>query len=441
MAQAARQEGGDALLDLEQNHDEPRPDICTRFQVGIVFVIFVTFRAADRVFSKALNTSLNSTVYIVMWQNILWPFAIQIMTVFVIVGYVMLQRWQGNAEYNLRFFMPRNPLASSRGAIPMHQMALFSLGDQLQAALQAAPSAFLALTVQNVISSFVIIWIAMVAYFWIKTRYKQVHFVGMILVVLAAVVQLAPFITNNDCTKDALQSEHPNCFKAYKNSLGQWTVLSLGQMILWYTMFLFSTAPGAVSNVYKQKVLQGCDADIFFVTFWSGWWQMLWGWLCVPLLWLPIPGQISPSETFGAIADTLSCFAGNVPHVGDESCAASPAPWVWMVAYLGFNLAFNLCILWLTKRMSAAWTQVATGVCLNLSDIFGSLKFIAGSSAQPMSLHDWLATGFVTVSLWVYNLEPEVKANDGGSKEKGVGDMPEKVAGVDSSVKKGSSER
>lgn len=414
MAQTARPEAGDALLDLEQNHHQPRASLWSRFQVAVVFVIFVTFRAADRVFSKALQNELKNPAYNTVWQNLLWPLAVQILTMGLIAGYVLMQRMQGNSQYSWRFFLPNNPLASSSGAIPMVQLALFSLGDQLNAALQAPPTPFVAQPVQNTMTSMVIIWMAPIAFFWIKTKFKQVHFVGMSLVVMAALVQLAPQISNMDCSELALQSAKADCFKAYWSPLGdgRWVVISMEQMVLWYVLFLVSTVPSAASNVYKQKVLQGHDADVFYVTFWSGWFQVVWGWLCMPILWIPLPGQkvLSPGDTFAVIGDALSCIAGNVPHPGDETCAKSPAPWVWIIFYLGFNLTFNVAFMWLIKRMSAGWAQVANGLCLNLCMIFSSLHFIMGSSAEALTIYDWLAAFLVSISLWVYNLEPEVSA-------------------------------
>jgi hypothetical protein len=378
------------------------------------------------------------------------------MTTGLIGGYVLMQRWQGNKEYNCRFFLPYNPLASSRGAMPMYQLALFSLGDQLNAAMSSPASPFVSQAIQSVMTNFVLIWMAIIAYLWIRSRFKQVHFVGMALVIMACAVQIAPSITNNDCSEEALKQQNVDCFRAYHSPLdgGKWILLTVGSMIFWYALFLLSTAPAAVSNVYKQKVLQGCDADVFYVTFWSGWFQVLWGWLCIPLLWIPLPGQevLRPGDTFRAIGDTLSCIAGNVPNPGDGTCAGVPAPWVWIILYLAFNVTFNLALTWLTKRMSAAWAQVATVLCLNLCNIFSSLKFVMGSSAQPLTLYDWLGAILVSIALWVYNLEPEVIADGkeftqqaaGSFMADGHANIAEKIAGANpggSFAKQGSFQR
>jgi len=169
-----------------------------------------------------------------------------------------------------------------------------------------------------------------------------------------------------------------------------------------------SVVPGAASNVYKQHVLQGADVDVIYAAWWSGNFQVLWGWFCVPMMWIHMPGQnLLPSQTMQSFFDTLSCLAGNVPHPGEEHCATFPTPWFWFGVYCGFNLAFIVLMLWLTKKMSATWAQIAIVLCFDLTNIFGMVPLIAGGAAQPMSFNDWLATALASLALWVYNLQPE----------------------------------
>jgi len=158
------------------------------------------------------------------------------------------------------------------------------------------------------------------------------------------------------------------------------------------------------------------DLDVVYATWWSGNFQVLWGILLFWINWIPLPDQKvqPPSATFGMIRDTWQCFIGEIPHPGDESCAASGGPaYTWFVIYLCFNLTFNICLLWLTKRMSAMWAQIATTLCLDLTNIFSQFQFIVGSSAQAMTLSQWLATALASVALWTYNLEPEILPGQG----------------------------
>jgi len=396
--------------------------LCERFAVAIVFVIFVTFRAADRVFLKVVSNDLNKGSYNLIWSNIIWPVAIQFMTICMIMGYILVQRCMGNREYDLKFFLPGNPQASARGPVPILQLALFSIGDQLNAALSSPASPFVSQAIQSVMTNAILIWMAIIAYFWIRARFHQVHYVGMALVMMACMVQLSQKFSTNDCSPTGMENDE--CFSSYHSPLdgGKYVKLTVGAMILWYSLFFVSTIPAAVGNVYKQKVLQGMDVDVFYATWWSGNFQVLWGWLCIPLMWIPLPGQstISPAETLSAFWDTLACFGGAMPHPDDGTCHTSPPPWLYLIVYLLFNLSFNMAFLWLTKRISAAWAQVATVLCLGLCNIFSTMKFIMGDSAQPLSLNDWLGIIIVGIALWVYNLESE-KTADGEVTQQAVG--------------------
>merc|ERR1711908_65870 len=117
-----------------------------------------------------------------MLSNFIWPFAVQVMTLGMIVAYVAVLRSSGDTRYTWRFFLPGNKMAATLGAVPLYQFALFSLGDQLNAAIQAPPSAFVSQTMQSVMSNTTVIWTALLALAFLNTRFGQVHAIGCILI-------------------------------------------------------------------------------------------------------------------------------------------------------------------------------------------------------------------------------------------------------------------
>jgi hypothetical protein len=423
------------LTSTEVENDVPTIDApmstCEKLAVPIVFTIFVVFRAADRVFLKCVNNALKATAFNLAFGNIIWPFAMLIVTFFMVFFYVLLQRRQGNKQYDCSFFLLGNKNASSMGPIPTYMLALFSLGDQLNAALSSPASAFVSQAIQSVFTNFIIVFMAIVGFFWIKVRFKGCHYLGMALVFVASGVQFLPFLIKNDCsipkqfpdpstgsdTCSDTVTEHctVTCFAAYHSpdQGGEWIKMTAGSMAFFYILFIVSTIPAAVSNVYKQKVLQGVDADIFYVTWWSGFFQLLWGWCCIPMMWIPLPGQptLPPQDTFSAVWQTFECIAGHDPTGDNPSCAEGTPPWIYVILYFSFNATFNLCITWLIKRISAMWVQIATVLCLNLCNIFSSMRIISGSSAQALTAYDWAGALIVSGALWVYNMQPEVTAD------------------------------
>jgi len=234
-------------------------------------------------------------------------------------------------------------------------------------------------------------------------------------------VSIADKLESNDCSAAGLIQNPRGCLTAYRTASGSYKKFDdISSAVLWYGLFLLSTVPMAVSSCYKQKVLKGVNLDVMYAVWWSGNFQVVWGILLFWVNWIPLPEQKVqlPSETFQLIADTWSCLQGNVPHPGDEACAADGAPGIkWFIIYLFFNLSFNICYLWLTKRMSAVWAQIATALCLCLTNIFSQFPFLVGDAAQLMTLSQWLGTIMAAVALWIYNLQPEIQAEE-NSKDK-----------------------
>jgi len=218
----------------------------------IVFTIFVTFRASDRIFLKDIQNGLQRSSYNLIWANVIWPVLIQLMTAIMIACYVTYRRMQGDLTYDWKFFLPGNVKASSLGAVPMMQLALFSMGDQLNAAISAPPSPFVTLPIQSVMTNMVIVYTAIIAFWWLGTRYRQVHLIGILLIVIAIMVQFGPAVTNNDCSEEGLSKGL--CFSSYKNTQGEWVELTTAAMICWYLLFGISFVPASFGNVYKQKV-------------------------------------------------------------------------------------------------------------------------------------------------------------------------------------------
>eukprot|EP00927_Polykrikos_kofoidii_P019100 TRINITY_DN18901_c0_g1_i2.p1 TRINITY_DN18901_c0_g1~~TRINITY_DN18901_c0_g1_i2.p1 ORF type:complete len:463 (-),score=30.82 TRINITY_DN18901_c0_g1_i2:32-1300(-) len=399
-----------------------------KFAVAIVFTIFVVFRALDRVFMYRVCKYMGDPRYNLILMNLFWPISVQCIIVALLLGNIMVKRCQGNFGYSFDFFLPGYSGASPTGPVPLYKMALFSLGDQLSVAASAAPAAFVSLPMQSIMSNFCVVATVGIASMWIGTQFKQAHYIGCALIIVSVVVGIADRLESNDCEPDGLSKGL--CLRSYKDASGDYALLSTGSMMFWSFLYVFSTVPTAVSNVYKQWVLQGLDLDVLYACWWGGNFQVVWGLLLFWVNWLPLPGQptLLPSESFQLIGDTWQCFIGNVPHASDKSCAEEGGPAItWFIIYLCFNFSFTFCILWLTKRMSATWAQLATTLCFDLTNIFSQFRVLVGKSAKPMSLSQWLGTALASLALMTYNLEAESardRSPSGCQLQSPAGDTP-----------------
>jgi hypothetical protein len=368
-------------------------------------------RAMDRIFLKRVNDYMVNYNFVLM--SLFWPISMGVLTFFVMIGYVSFRRWQTkDKKFSWRWFMPGSKAATATGvSVAVWKLSLLSFFDQLNASIQAPAQGYLSQPVQSLLSNLARIWTVGLAFWWLKTRFRQVHYIGCILIIISVLVGIADKLENSDCSESGLADG--DCFNSYHNSAGQYVMLTTGACILWWSIYIIGTVPLAVGNVYKQWLLKAGDMDIWYATFWAQEWQVVWGLLFFPLGWIPYPDQkhYSPGDTGSLIADSWSCFVGNIPNPDDPAdhyCAADGGPAImWFGVYMIFNLGFNMLFYYLTKRMSAVWATIATTLCLDLTNIFSQFSFLMGEGAELMSLCMWLGTIIASIALWVYNLEKE----------------------------------
>jgi len=342
-------------------------------------------------------------------------------------------------RYGFSFFMPSATIATVAGrAYPQWRLALFSLWDQLNAAITGLPSPYISQNDQGIMSNFVIIWTVIISIFYLGTRYDTEHYLGCALILMSGLVS----VVVNLQTNNPPLGEYAAAGGTLQQSSWQW-----------YLIYVLGTVPSGISNCYKQKCLKSVDLEVMYASFWSGNWQIMWGLLTFPINWIPMPPPApanAPSETGVFLGRAWTCFLGHVPmnasglpylpptntstivpnvcnfteleydyDPGDQVCAApGGSAAVWFIVYIVFNVTFNVLLLWLTKRMSATWAQIGTVLCLDLASVFSQFSFLMGDEAQLLTLQQWFGLIIAAIAMWVYNLKDERGAN--GEQVKGV---------------------
>lgn len=179
-------------------------------------------------------------------------------------------------------------------------------------------------------------------------------------------------------------------------------------------------------RVQKSMADYTVNLDVMWSFFWSGMWQVFWGFLLYPLSWVPWPtptghNEAGPSTLSQDLKDSWTCFMGRNPKPSVTTCSAEPA-WLWFMMYLLFNVFFNLFFLWLIKRLSGTWASIGSILCGNLCGVFSQFELFAGPSAQKLTMEQWMALILSSIAMWVYNIEEEVDVNGKsvyGEKEQG----------------------
>ena len=171
-------------------------------------------------------------------------------------------------------------------------------------------------------------------------------------------------------------------------------VLSTGGMSFSATIVLYfmSIVPSALSNIYKERKLKELDMNEVHTSTIVSFWQLLIGFVFLPLMSLPALGEggppveghvntyvttyrsidrllkrlvfvfsplmtlcvvlggLSRSEVTSQLSDGFSCFMGTNPKDPDHDCSNSA---VILLVYILLNFLYNIMMLAITKRGSA----------------------------------------------------------------------------------------
>mmetsp|Transcript_73641 Transcript_73641/g.193197 ORF Transcript_73641/g.193197 Transcript_73641/m.193197 type:complete len:527 (-) Transcript_73641:21-1601(-) len=427
-----------------------------KFLIPTVFVVFILVRALDRIFLYRIQKSMASYTTTVM--SIYWPPMVQVMCFFVCLGHLAKKKYvDGDKSISMAWFSPWNPNASSQGIVPMIWVAQFSFWDQLNAIISAPPGPFIPLVLQTPLNNTVVLFTAFISYFYLHTRFKMVHYAGILLILISCLcgvlvelqgpdpsickgLHLAQKAMDNpympstlvsDETRWAVGNATDNCIiglPPYKDANGNVTYIPFSILALMYFLFILAVVPASFGNCYKQKKLKQVNLDVMWSFFWAGMWQVVWGLVMYPAVWIhwPSPGssddsQASPSTMGRDIHDSWLCFTGVNPNASITTCDGDPA-WVWFIVYLLFNVFYNVFFNWLIKKLSGTWASIGSILCGNLCGILSQYAIFAGNSAELMNLEQWTALVLSSVAMWVYNVDDEVDVHGDsvwGQKEKG----------------------
>ena len=402
--------------------------------VPVVFTFYFVMRAVDRIFNTRIAQILSSPVYLTVYSQVIFPVGLMLMQMLLSVGYVLLMRyWFKNQEYGLGFFSPRSKLASTNGAYPQYLLCLFIVGDVISNLLSTWGSASLDQTVQNLLMQLALLFIVLFSMIFLGTRYKMVHYIACVLVVMSTLVAITTQVMFEGETLGSMGCAVPNPLYDLSTPLvapiGSYEVSSdppvyAQSTILYFALFALSTIPLAGSNVFKQWCLADVgkrhgELDVMYASLFSSYWQTLFSLALIPVMWVPFPNvtQVLPSQTGQAIGDAFTCFFGGAPAgatLEDQALCTQVggSAAFWFLIYSIFNMSFNISLCWLTKYLSSSWTQVANVAVLVLSSLLSMSPALQGARAHPITYEEGMGMVIGIIALWAYSVEDE-RSKDG----------------------------
>jgi hypothetical protein len=167
-------------------------------------------------------------------------------------------------------------------------------------------------------------------------------------------------------------------------------------------VFILSILPSALSNVYKEKCMKEDDMNEVHTTTFVSFWQVLVGFLFLPLMTLKSMGGVSTDQMLPQMYYGWVCFwqGENILDPDDNSCGNAFSIFAW---YVFVNFIYNFLLLIITKRGSAVLLVISQALSLPVTNITFALPVIMGKDTESLTLDDLLGLVLVCIGFLLYS--------------------------------------
>lgn len=182
-------------------------------------------------------------------------------------------------------------------------------------------------------------------------------------------------------------------------------------------IYFFSVVPSALAAIYKEKLFTQIDLEVNYLQAWVAMWQLLFGFLLIPLNTFKFLGDnyMPYSQLPHALIDGARCFVGintvvtQCARPGTNSALAmtrlcddcSGAWWVTLI-YLSFNILYNIFLVLIIKHGSAALLFVVSTLSLPVVQILFSIRAI-NDPPDTLSVASIAGLVLIVSGLTIYN--------------------------------------
>ena len=235
---------------------------------------------------------------------------------------------------------------------------------------------------------------------WRSTRYKLGQYIGATVIVAGAIVSILPSLIHPAADSDGTDPADPGATPAPTNDLASVLIYTVG--VLFY----------AATSVYKAHIVKAAPSlDFYYLSMVESAWCVLWGFVFVPILWIPHVGTDRPANTWQHFAAGARCMFGGagtpISDGGDPSAQCARSVWAWALGWVGSNVAVSMLGLAVCQRGDAVLFNVVNSVQLPLSNlVFSSAAIMTAALAAPFDRTVWAGLALVCVGFAIYQFLP-----------------------------------
>lgn len=258
-------------------------------------------------------------------------------------------------------------------------LAVMGVMDGIRSLLQSFSAPYLSIIVMTILDKLSLPILMGFSYCMLNRRYYKSHYLGVFLTVYAVMVSYIPSFSDGKFNEG------------------------------WATfIFIVSILPGVLSFVFKEKMLDDQEVDIWWMNLWISVWQFLFGLLMFPIMLIPLSGSdltIKASDVGNYFNDAFKCqFAGINSRPNDE-CDKNL---MYLIIYNVISTFINILMFMMIKEGSATYYMIINTVKLPIQAWLGSFKNIAGTNYSPININNLFSFVLLAVSTVVYNNKKEI---------------------------------
>lgn len=307
---------------------------------------YITYSSNNNVL---LTIYLLSSIVVAVANNITWKstldrfksidntsnleFFVNQWTVFL---YVVL------AAIILLYRLIKQQISNQQRNFATQKFAFMGLLDAAAGVFSAIGCSFTSGTVQTLCNQGAIPATMFMSRLFLQQYYSKLQYCGAILIVIGALSAALPasMMSGSDSNQTT----------------------TLGLLVL-----LASIIPSSFSNVYKEHNFKSQNLDVYYLTVYVSIFQVLLGFLFVPILSIKGLGGISLSSVPYNFIDGWNCFLGR--YVQNYECHLYQPPYIPLLLYVIVNFAYNTLLLLITKHGSALLLVISSALALPLTNL------------------------------------------------------------------------
>lgn len=258
-----------------------------------------------------------------------------------------------------------------------------------------------------------------VSYIWTKERFTIYQILGATIILLGMATSIIPNINNNKkspTTNDIIDVQNIN-----NNNNNTITDEKNSTSFFFLSLFIQSSVPAALSSVYKEVTFNNIDIDVNYLQAWVAIWQVLVGFILLPLNTLKILGKdaIQFKDIPKQILRGFMCLIGYnqiIPpnctiNISDKSipiCDTCSYAWIQVSLYLIANMLYNYFMMIIIKQSGASLLNIIMTVRLPLIQFAFAIPAI-NNPPDPFTIVSVICLICIVSGLQIYKYgEPRV---------------------------------